>query len=144
MPYPSYGARRLKIAKRRFSMQKSFASKSWPTITRAGLPESRDKRRGWELAVQGDEPCVSTFIVLDDKTVAFDEIRKGYRFASMATMFSHGNGTFDALLGHFSGPLAQRMRAIVTITVTKAPPLTSSAYARISTLSLANRTGSNW
>jgi uncharacterized protein len=93
-----------------------------------------------------------TFIVLDDKRIAFGEIRspgtirnlranprievnfvdpfvrKGYRFSGTAAVVERGNGAYEALLGHFRGPLAQRMRAIVTITVMKALPLTSPAY----------------
>lgn len=93
-----------------------------------------------------------TFIVLDDKRIAFGEIRspgtirnlranprievnfvdpfvrKGYRFAGTATVVERRNGTFEALLGHFRGPLAQRMRAIVVISVSRALPLTSPAY----------------
>jgi uncharacterized protein len=93
-----------------------------------------------------------TFVVVDDDTIAFGEIRspgtirnlrvnprievnfvdpfarKGYRFAGTATVVERGDGTFNALLGNFRGPLAPRMRAIVTITVTKALPLTSPAY----------------
>jgi uncharacterized protein len=93
-----------------------------------------------------------TFIVLDDETIAFGEIRspgtlrnlranprievnfvdpfvrKGYRFAGTAVVVERGNGAFDALLGHFRGALASRMRAIVTITVTKALHLTSPVY----------------
>jgi predicted pyridoxine 5'-phosphate oxidase superfamily flavin-nucleotide-binding protein len=93
-----------------------------------------------------------TFIVLDDKTIAFGEIRspgtirnlrvnprievnfvdpfvrKGYRFAGTATVVERGNAEFGALVGRFQSPLAPRMRAIVTIAVTKALPLTSPAY----------------
>ena len=93
-----------------------------------------------------------TFIVLDDHTIAFGEIRspgtmrnlranprievnfvdpfvrKGYRFAGIATVVERGDSTFDALRDHFHGPLASRMRAIVTISVMKAVPLTSPAY----------------
>jgi uncharacterized protein len=93
-----------------------------------------------------------TFIVLDDKRIAFGEIRspgtirnlrvnsrvevnfvdpfvrKGYRFAGTATVVERGNGTFEVLLSNFRSPLAPRIRAIVTITVTKALPLTSPAY----------------
>jgi hypothetical protein len=43
-------------------------------------------------------------------------------------VIERGDTTFDALLGNFRGLLAERMRAIVTITVTKALPLTSPAY----------------
>jgi predicted pyridoxine 5'-phosphate oxidase superfamily flavin-nucleotide-binding protein len=93
-----------------------------------------------------------TFVVVDDETIAFGEIRspgtirnlrtnsrievnfvdpfvrKGYRFAGTAIVVERGDGTFDTLLSRFRGPLAPRMRAIVTITVTKALPLTSPAY----------------
>src|SRR6476661_4658184 len=87
------------------------------------------------------------FFVVDDNTIAFGEVRspgtvrnlranprievnfvdpfvrKGYRFAGTAVVVERGNGGFDALLAHFRGALAPRMRAIVTITVTKALPL---------------------
>jgi predicted pyridoxine 5'-phosphate oxidase superfamily flavin-nucleotide-binding protein len=93
-----------------------------------------------------------TFVVVDDDTIAFGEIRspgtirnlrvnsrvevnfvdpfarKGYRFAGAATVVQRGDGTFNALLGNFRSPLAPRMRAIVTITVTKALARTSPAY----------------
>jgi predicted pyridoxine 5'-phosphate oxidase superfamily flavin-nucleotide-binding protein len=93
-----------------------------------------------------------TFVVLDDQTIAFGEIRspgtirnlrmnprvdvnfvdpfvrKGYRFAGTAVEVQRGESTFDTLLGRFRSALAPRMRAIVTITVTKALPLTSPAY----------------
>jgi predicted pyridoxine 5'-phosphate oxidase superfamily flavin-nucleotide-binding protein len=94
-----------------------------------------------------------TFVVVDDETIAFGEIRspgtvrnlrtnsrievnfvdpfvrKGYRFGGTASVVERGDGTFELLLGHFRGfALAPRMRAIVTITVTKALPLTSPAY----------------
>ena len=93
-----------------------------------------------------------TFVVLDDETLAFGEIRspgtirnlranprvevnfvdpfvrKGYRFAGTAAVVERGNSAFDTLLGRFRSALAPRMRAIVTITVTKALPLTSPAY----------------
>jgi predicted pyridoxine 5'-phosphate oxidase superfamily flavin-nucleotide-binding protein len=93
-----------------------------------------------------------TFVVLDDNTIGFGEIRspgtirnlrvnprvevnfvdpfvrKGYRFAGTATIVERGDEGFDALLGRFRGALAPRMRAIVTITVTSALPLTSPAY----------------
>lgn len=93
-----------------------------------------------------------TFVVVDDETIAFGEIRspgtirnlrtnsrievnfvdpfarKGYRFAGTAIVVERGDGTFDTLFSRFRGPLAPRMRAIVTITVTTALPLTSPAY----------------
>jgi predicted pyridoxine 5'-phosphate oxidase superfamily flavin-nucleotide-binding protein len=93
-----------------------------------------------------------TFIVLDDKTIAFGEIRspgtirnlranprievnfvdpfvrKGYRFAGTAAVVERGDRAFDELLSQLRSALGQRIRAIVTITVTKALPLTSPAY----------------
>jgi predicted pyridoxine 5'-phosphate oxidase superfamily flavin-nucleotide-binding protein len=93
-----------------------------------------------------------SFAVLDDRTIAFGEIRspgtiqnlkanprievnfvdpfvrKGYRFAGKATVLERGAPGFDALLPYLHSSLAHRIRAIVTIAVTKALPLTSPAY----------------
>jgi predicted pyridoxine 5'-phosphate oxidase superfamily flavin-nucleotide-binding protein len=93
-----------------------------------------------------------TFAVLDDRTIGFGEIRspgtlrnlktnprievnfvdvfvrKGYRFAGTATVIERGAPDFDALLPRLGSTLAPRIRAIVTIAVTKALPLTSPAY----------------
>jgi predicted pyridoxine 5'-phosphate oxidase superfamily flavin-nucleotide-binding protein len=93
-----------------------------------------------------------TFAVLDDRTIAFGEIRspgtirnlkanprievnfvdafvrKGYRFTGMATVVERGEPAFDTLLPNLRSALAHRIRAIVTIAVTKALPLTSPAY----------------
>ena len=115
-----------------------------------------EQRLGFVATAAADgTPNVSpkgTFFVVNDNTIAFGEIRspgtirnlranprievnfvdpfvrKGYRFAGTAVVVERGNGAFDALLGHFRGALAPRMRAIVAITVTKALPLTSPAY----------------
>jgi len=116
----------------------------------------REQRLGF-VATAGPDgtPNVSpkgTFIVLDDRTIAFGEIRspatirnlrvnprievnfvdpfvrKGYRFAGTATVVERKDSTFDTLIGRFGGALVARMRAIVTITVSKALPLTSPAY----------------
>ena len=115
-----------------------------------------EQRLGFVATAAADgTPNVSpkgTFVVLDDETIGFGEIRspgtlrnlranprvevnfvdpfvrKGYRFAGTAAVVERGNGAFDALLGHFRSTLAPRMRAIVTITVTKALPLTSPVY----------------
>jgi predicted pyridoxine 5'-phosphate oxidase superfamily flavin-nucleotide-binding protein len=116
----------------------------------------QEQRLGFVATANPDgTPNVSpkgTFVVLDEETIAFGEIRspgtirnlranprievnfvdpfvrKGYRFAGTAIVVERGDGTFDALLSRFRGALAPRMRAIVTITVTKALPLTSPAY----------------
>ena len=93
-----------------------------------------------------------TFAVLDDRTIAFGEIRspgtirnlranprievnfvdvfvrKGYRFAGTATIVERGEADFEILLPKLRSTLAHRIRAIVTIAVTKALPLTSPAY----------------
>jgi uncharacterized protein len=93
-----------------------------------------------------------TFAVLDDRTIAFGEIRspgtirnlkanprvevnfvdpfvrKGYRFAGLATVVERGDPGFDVVLPRLRSSLANRIRAIVTIAVSKALPLTSPAY----------------
>ena len=93
-----------------------------------------------------------TFIVLDNSTIAFGEIRspgtlrnlqanprvevnfvdpfvrKGYRFAGTASVVERGAANYAALLERFRSKLGARMRAIVTISLTKALPLTSPAY----------------
>jgi hypothetical protein len=93
-----------------------------------------------------------TFIVLDDETIAFGEIRspgtignlranprvevnfvdpfvrKGYRFAGTATIIEREDSRFDTLLGRFRSTLSARIRAIVAIRITRALALTSPAY----------------
>jgi predicted pyridoxine 5'-phosphate oxidase superfamily flavin-nucleotide-binding protein len=93
-----------------------------------------------------------TFAVLDDRTIAFGDIRspgtlqnlrtnprievnfvdvfarKGYRFAGTATVVERGAPGFEGLLAKLGSTLAHRIRAIVTITVARALPLTSPAY----------------
>ena len=93
-----------------------------------------------------------TFAVLDDRTIAFGEIRspgtirnlkanprvevnfvdvfvrKGYRFAGTTTVVERGEADFEILLPKLRSALAHRIRAIVKIAVTKALPLTSPAY----------------
>ena len=93
-----------------------------------------------------------TFIVLDDKRIAFGEIRspgtvrnlrmnprievnfvdpfvrKGYRFAGTATVVERGEVDFEILLPNLRSALAHRIRAIVTISVTRALPLTSPTF----------------
>ena len=92
------------------------------------------------------------FFVVDDNTIAFGEVRspgtvrnlranprievnfvdvfvrKGYRFAGTATVVERGDAGFEILLPRLRSALAPRIRAIVTIAVTKALPLTSPAY----------------
>ena len=115
-----------------------------------------EQRLGFVATATSDgTPNVSpkgTFIVLDDATIAFGEIRspgtlrnlranprvevnfvdpfarKGYRFAGVATVVERGAADFPALLEQLRSPLAPRMRAVVTISVSKALPLTSPAY----------------
>jgi hypothetical protein len=93
-----------------------------------------------------------TFVVLDDRTIAFGDIRspgtirnlkanprievnfvdvfvrKGYRFAGVASLVERGEARFELLLPRLRSALAHRIRAIVVITVAKALPLTSPAY----------------
>jgi predicted pyridoxine 5'-phosphate oxidase superfamily flavin-nucleotide-binding protein len=116
----------------------------------------REQRLGFVATADPDgTPNVSpkgTFVVLDDQTIAFGEIRspgtirnlranprievnfvdpfvrKGYRFAGRAAVVERGDCTFDALLNQLQSSLGPRVRAIVAITVTKALPLTSPAY----------------
>jgi len=115
-----------------------------------------EQRLGFVATVSSDgTPNVSpkgTFVVLDDQTIAFGEIRspgtianlktnprievnfvdpfvrKGYRFAGTARVVERGEPGFDALLPRLGSSLEQRIRAVVTIEVTKALPLTSPAY----------------
>jgi len=93
-----------------------------------------------------------TFAVLDDRTIAFGEIRSpatlrnlranprvevnfvdvfarsGYRFAGIASVVERGDAGFDTLLPKLNSTLASRIRAVVTISVSRALPLTSPAY----------------
>jgi predicted pyridoxine 5'-phosphate oxidase superfamily flavin-nucleotide-binding protein len=93
-----------------------------------------------------------TFAVLDDRTIAFGEIRSpatlrnlranprvevnfvdvfarsGYRFAGIASVVERGDAGFDTLLPKLNSALASRIRAVVTISVTRALPLTSPSY----------------
>ena len=118
----------------------------------------REQRLGLVATVDPDGvPAVSpkaTFVVLDDQTLAFGDIRspqtvrnlaanpmlevvfidpfvrKGYRFAGRAGVHARGSPEFErlgAILAEL-GSLVGRMRAIVTITVTRALPLRSPAY----------------
>jgi uncharacterized protein len=116
----------------------------------------REQRLGFVATASLDgTPNVSpkgSFAVLDDRTIAFGEIRspgtirnlkanpridvnfvdpfvrKGYRFAGMATVVERGEPGFDTLLADLGSTLGHRIRAIVTIALTKALPLTSPAY----------------
>jgi len=115
-----------------------------------------EQRLGFVATVSVDGmPNVSpkgTFAVLDDRTIAFGEIRspgtiknlkanprievnfvdvfvrKGYRFAGVASVVERGEPAFGTLLPALRSSLAHRIRAIVTIAVTRALPLTSPAY----------------
>jgi len=106
----------------------------------------------------GGRPNVSpkgTFIVVDDETIAFGEIRspqtltnltgnpecevnfvdqfirKGVRIRGRAQFLRHGTGEFDVLLPRFRelwGDLAARINVIVKIPVDEARPLTTPPY----------------
>jgi hypothetical protein len=116
----------------------------------------QEQRLGFVATIGPDgAPSLSpkgTFIVLDDDTLAFGDIRspgtlrnlaadprvevnfidpfvrKGYRFAGTARVVRRGEGPFEALLDRLRSSFASRVRSIVTITVTRALPLTSPAY----------------
>lgn len=115
-----------------------------------------EQRLGFVATAAPDgTPSVSpkgTFVVLDDRTIAFGEIRspgtvrnlranprlevnfvdvftrRGYRFAGLATLVERGDADFDTLLVKLRSTLSSRIRTIVTIAVTRALPLTSPAY----------------
>ena len=115
-----------------------------------------EQRLGFVATASADGmPNVSpkgTFAVLNERTIAFGEIRspgtlrnlqanprievnfvdpfvrKGYRFAGVATVIERGDAGFDALLPRLRSSLADRIRAVVTIAVSRALPLTSPAY----------------
>ena len=55
-------------------------------------------------------------------------VRKGYRFAGTATVVERGEAGFEILLPNPRSALARRIRAVVTISVSRALPLTSPAY----------------
>ena len=131
-----------------------------PTLTADMKRVVRDQRLGFVATVNADgTPNVSpkaTFIVLDDATIGFGDIRspgtlrnlksnpavevnfvdpfvrKGYRFAGMATVVERGAPSFDQLLERFGecGITVSRLRALVMIDVRRALPLVSPAYDR--------------
>ena len=98
----------------------------------------------------------ATFVVLDDETIAFVEIRspntirniergspvdvnfvdpfvrKGYRFKGTAEVLARGTAAFDAAIGHFAaaGDLLKLVGAVVRIRIGHAASLISPAYDR--------------
>lgn len=106
----------------------------------------------------GGRPNVSpkgTFIVLDDTTIAFGEIRspqtltnltsnpelevnfvdqftrKGVRIRGKAEFVRRGSGEFDTIIEHWQtiwGDLSDRINVIVKIPVDEAKPLTTPPY----------------
>jgi hypothetical protein len=118
-----------------------------------------EQRLGFVATVNADgTPNLSpkaTFVVLDDETVAYAEIRspntlrniaagspvdinfvdpfvrKGYRFKGRAQVVRNGEAGFDALFRHFAGSsVAALIDAFVRIRVTHASALISPAYDR--------------
>ena len=119
-----------------------------------------EQRLGFVATVSADgTPNLSpkaTFVVLDDETLAFAEIRspntlrniangskvdinfvdafvrKGYRFKGSAEILERGSAGFDDLIGLFagSGDLVEAMGAIVRIRIDQAMALISPAYDR--------------
>ena len=93
-----------------------------------------------------ERPPKGTFAVIDDRTLAFADIRspqtvrnlktdprvevnfvdpfvrKGYRFAGTARLVQRGEAGFDALLDRIRSSFAPRVRTVVVIAVDKAAP----------------------
>ena len=93
-----------------------------------------------------------TFAVIDDRTLAFADIRspqtirnlranprlevnfvdpfvrKGYRCSGTARLVNRGDAGFDAILEKLRSSFANRVRTVVVVTVEKVTPLTSPAY----------------
>ena len=97
----------------------------------------------------------ATFVVLDDETIAFAEIRspntirnigrgsavevnfidpflrKGCRIKGRAEIAERGSAAYESLIGHFgASDLLAMIGAVVTIRVERAMPLISPAYDR--------------
>ena len=116
-----------------------------------------EQRLGFVATVNPDgSPNLSpkgTFVVLDDASIAFGEIRspqtirnlktnprvevnfvdpfvrKGYRFAGNASIVERSDRAFEDALAPFRQfELVAQIRAIVTIAVASARPITSPAY----------------
>lgn len=120
----------------------------------------REQKLGFLASVNDDgTPNLSpkaTYIVLDDTTIAFVElrspntmrniarnpavelnfvdpfVRKGYRFRGRATAFMRNAEGFDALFARFGelGRLADAVRAVVRVDLEEAEALISPAYDR--------------
>jgi predicted pyridoxine 5'-phosphate oxidase superfamily flavin-nucleotide-binding protein len=117
----------------------------------------REQPLGYVATVTPDgAPGVSpkgSFVVIDDTTIAYGDIRspgttrnlranprvevnfvdpfvrKGYRFAGIATLTERGEAGFDALHAHFqASALAPRMRVIVAIKIGRALPVWSPVH----------------
>ena len=116
----------------------------------------RDQPLGFVATVSPDgTPNLSpkgTFAVLDDRTLAFADIRspqtirnlkvnprlevnfvdpfvrKGYRFAGAARLVNRGEQDFESILEKLRSSFAARVRTVVVVTVEKAAPLTSPSY----------------
>ncbi len=118
-----------------------------------------EQRLGFVATVNADgTPNLSpkaTFVVLDDATIAFADIRspntlrniaagssvdinfvdpfvrKGYRFKGRAEVVREGEPGYEALFGRFAGSsVAALINVLVRIHITHAAPLVSPAYDR--------------
>jgi predicted pyridoxine 5'-phosphate oxidase superfamily flavin-nucleotide-binding protein len=93
-----------------------------------------------------------TFAVIDDRTLAFADIRspqtirnlkanprlevnfvdpfvrKGYRFSGAARLVNRGETGFESILEKLRSSFATSVRTVVVVTVEKAAPLTSPSY----------------
>ena len=128
------------------------------------LPQSaKDTIEKWPLGfvatvTPGGRPSVSpkgTFLVLDDETIAFGEIRspqtitnltqnpelevnfvdqftrKGVRIRGQAEFLRRGSEAYNALIGRWTeiwGDLGERVNIIVKIPVDEAKPLSTPPY----------------
>ncbi len=129
-------------------------------LTEAMKRVIREQKLGYLATVNADgSPNLSpkaTFIVLDDTTIAFVELRspntmkniardpvvalnfvdpfarRGFRFRGRAVAVGRDDGGFAALFAAFGdlGGLSDHVRAVVRIDIEEAEPLISPAYDR--------------
>jgi hypothetical protein len=130
-----------------------------PALTEDMKRVIAEQRLGFVATTNADgTPNLSpkaTFVVLDDATIAFAEIRspntirniargspvevnfvdpfvrKGCRIKGTAEIAERGSGAYESLIRHFgASDLLKLIGAIVTIRVERASPLISPAYDR--------------
>ena len=127
-------------------------------LTDEMIATAEKQRLGFVATVSGDgQPNVSpkgTFVVIDEQTLAFGEIRspatlknlrgnasievnfvdplsrKGFRAKGSATIWQRGSTEFEENIARFDrwGDLAKRINNIIVISVRVAKPLTTPVY----------------